>query len=604
MAPSRTFPIIVVIALAIFAPMGLMARAVPTVVGDVKNPASLFSQVMAAYKDNAQRAETPNVVRVRPGTYVIPAKPGQDTSATWSFSKDNALHDCTIDLTGVTLVFQGIDGTNLEFQDCRSAVFQGATVYKPLPSFTQGTIVKKDVLNPGHWYEDVQIDAGYLSDPAKLRDKPTVHLFDPKVTDRAGRPLWKAGPGGYSHPDKVLTTDTPGKIRLVYAAAMATDSAVGDRVVLRGIGGFSFTVSDCAHVTFSDLTLGNNGLYGIVEFRCVATRYLGCKITYGPLPPGATVPPIVATSADGLHSLYGNPGPDIENCVIEGTPDDSIAIHGGYGTIDQVLPGNVVMLGAKNFRGAQNFAAGDDMRIQGDQDGFYADARVTQAQQVADGWQYTLDKPLDLKPGYQVANPARCGHGYKIIGTVIRRNRARGMLLKADDGLVENNLIEDSSIAGIVVTPEADGGEAGYAHNVIIRGNIVRHTGYGENGPWNSEAGGITVMGNGPIGNQNITVENNVFDRVMGANLIIRDTDGIVVQKNRFVNAHTVDVQNGTHFGNDPSATIDILHSRHVTLATNTTDGLGPFGKSLVMVAPTATDVHGSDTGLKIGSSH
>ena len=211
---------------------------------------------------------------------------------------------------------------------------------------------------------------------------------------------------------------------------------------------------------------------------------------------------------------------------------------------------------------------------------------------------------MDLKPGYQVANPARCGHGYKIIGNVIRRNRARGMLLKADDGLVENNLVEDSSIAGIVVSPEADGGEAGYAHNVLIRGNTVRHTGYGENGPWNSQAGGITVKGDGPIGNQNITFENNVFDRVMGANLILRDTDGALVRNNHFLNTHTVDVQNGTQFGNDPASIIDILHSRRVTLLGNTAGGLGPYGKTALTIAPDVTDVRGSATGLKIAPTH
>ena len=109
------------------------------------------------------------------------------------------------------------------------------------------------------------------------------------------------------------------------------------------------------------------------------------------------------------------------------------------------------------------------MRIQGDKTGFYADAHVTQAAQVGGAWQYTLDAPLDLQPGYRVANPARCGHGYKIVGNIIRRNRARGMLLKADDGLVEHNLVEDSTIAGIVISPESDGNEAGYAHNVIVR---------------------------------------------------------------------------------------------------------------------------------------
>ena len=588
--------------------LALMPRAgaAAPAVGDVRNPAALFGQVMAACKANAQQAGVPNIVHVTPGTYLIPAKPGQNISAGWEFTGQNALHDCTIDLTGVTLVFQGIDGPNLEFAGCKNAVFRGATVYKQVPSFTQGTIVKKDTLDADHWYEDVQIDAGYLSDPALLKAAPTVHLFDPKITDKAGRPQWKAGVGGYSHAGQVLATATAGQIRLVYTAkAMETEPAAGDRVVLRGIGVFSFTVNNCTDMTFSNLTLENNGLYGIVEFGGVATKYLGCKITYGPPPPGATVPPIVATSADGLHSLYGNPGPDIENCVIEGTPDDCIAIHGAYGTIDQTLPGNVVVLGAKSFRNQQNFVPGDDMRIQGDTRGFYADARVLQAQPVAGGgWQYTLDRALDLQAGDEVANPARCGHGYKIIGCTIRRNRARGMLLKADDGLVEHNLVEDSTIAGIVVTPEDGGGEAGYAHNVVIRGNTIRHTGYAENGPWNSQAGGISVQGNGSIGNQNITVENNVFDRVLGANLIIRDTAGTAVRGNRFLHAHSADVQSGTQFGIDPSAIIDVLQSRAVTLTRNTTDGLGPFGKRLIAVAPDVTDIHGAETGLTLTSPH
>ena len=451
----------------------------------------------------------------------------------------------------MTLVFQGIDGTNLEFIGCTNAIFRGATVYKPIPSFTQGTIVKKDMLDADHWYEDVQIDAGYLSDPADLRAAPTVHLFDPEHPDKSGRPQWKAGEGGYSHASQVLKTNTPGMIRLVYAAkTMEATPAVGDRAVLRGIGGFSFIVSDCTDMTFSHLTLGNNGLYGIVEFRGVATRYLGCKITYGPPPPGATVPPVVATSADGLHSLYGNPGPDIENCVIEGTPDDCIAIHGGYGTIDQVLPGSVIRLGAANFRGARNFDIGDDMRIQGDRTGFYADARVTRVEKVTDGWQYTLDRPLDLQAGYRVANPARCGHGYKIIGNVIRRNRARGMLLKADDGLVENNMVEDSTIAGhrrVARIRRRGGGLRAQrprfaATSFGTRG--MRRTGRGTARRAGSpcRATAASAIRTSP---SRTTSWTGSSERTSSS----RDTEGIVVRRNRFLNTHTVDVQSGTHFG-------------------------------------------------------
>ncbi len=601
MTPQATFVLTGTLAVL----LAQSARAATLTVGDTKTPAALFGQIMAAVKQNAQSAATPNVVRVRPGKYVVPAKAGTNQSTTWSFTGDNALRDCVVDLSGVTLIFEGIDGTNLEFANCVHATFQGATVYKPVPSFTQGTIVKNGLLDDAHWFEDVQIDTGYLSDPALLAPRPTVHIFDPRIVGKDGRPAWKSGEGGYRHPGEVRKTDDADTLRLVYAAkTVPPESVAGDRAVLRGNGGFSFTVKDCDHMTFANLTLGNNGLYGIVEFGGKATRYLGCKITYGPPPPGATVLPIVSGTADGLHCLYGNPGPDIENCIIEGTPDDCIAIHGGYGTIDAVLPGNVLLLKATNFRGAQNWNVGDDMRVQGDKTGYYADARVVKVDKVPDGFQYTLDNAQSIQAGYKVANPARCGHGYKIIGCTIRRNRARGMLLKADDGLVEHNLVEDSTIAGIVVSPESEGGEAGYAHNVVIRGNTVRHTGYAENGPWNSVAGGISVQGNGSLGNQNIVVENNVFDRVIGANLILRDTDGMVVRGNRFLHAHTVDVQSGTHFGIDPTTIIDILQCRNVTLVHNTADGLGPFGKTLITVAPDVTALHGAQAGLQISSAH
>ena len=578
------------------------ARAATTLVGDTHDPAGLFAQICAAVKQG--QASAPNIVRVRPGTYVIPAKTDKTQSSTWSFVRENALQNCTIDLTGVTLLFEGIYGVNLEFDGCKNAAFQGATVYKPVPSFTQGTIVRNGMADAGHWFEDVQIDRGYLSDPALLSAKPTVHTFDPKIVDNNGRPAWKAGEGGYRHPDAVRKTDKPDTLRLVYAAkAVPPEAVVGDRAVLRGTGGFSFTVHNCDHVTFSGLTLGNNGLYGIVEFGGVATRYLGCKITYGPPPPGATVLPIVSGTADGLHCLYGNPGPDIENCTIEGTPDDCIAIHGAYGTIDAVLPGNVVLLKSTNFRGGQNWNAGDPVRIQGDKTGFYADAHVTHIEKVADGFQYTLDKTLPIEAGFFAANPLRCGHGYKIVNNIIRRNRARGMLLKADDGLVEHNLVEDSTIAGIVVSPESGANEAGYAHNVTVRGNTIRHTGYAENGPWNSVAGGITVSGNGSLGNQNIVVEQNVCDRVPGANLIVRDADGIVVRGNRFLHTHAVNVQSGTHFGLDPTATVNILHSKNVTLANNIADGLGPFGKSVLYVEDkTVQNLAGQKDGMKVNA--
>lgn len=569
-------------------------------VGSVDNPAALFGEIMAAYRQNALRPNTPNVVKVRPGTYVIPKSAPSDGGVFWNFSGANALHDCTVDLTGVTLVTQDWSRGNVQFNGCTNATFKGATIYEETPSFTQGTLTGVGMENAGHWYMDVQLDTGYLYKREDIRDKPTVHLFDGVLKDKQGRPAWKTNVG-YQHPDTVTAiAGSVGKYHLTLAGnAVPATLTAGDRIVFRGPAPFSFIVKDCKNVTFQNLKLGNNGLYGIVEFGCSGSVYDHVQITYGPPPPGATEAPIVATSADGLHSLYGDPGPTITNCVIEGTPDDCIAIHGRYDIIDQALPGGIVTI-----KGDQRFAQGDPMRIQEDKSGFYADTQVTHAQKAEGGWRYTLADAAGVVPGCHAANPQKCGHGYKIMETIVRRNRARGMLLKADDGLVKHCLVEDNTIAGIVVSPEAGAGEAGYAHNVSIIGNIIRHTGYAETWAGSNQAGALTITGNGSIGNKNITIASNTFENIGGANIEVQDTDGAVITGNRFIKAHQTDTDNGTRAGVDPHALISLSSSRNVRISGNTTEGQGPFGKTLVAVTPTATHVQGAADGVTVKPSH
>ncbi len=565
-------------------------------VGSVDNPTALFAEIMAAYKQNALHPASANIVKVRPGTYVIPKSAPTDGGVFWNFSGPNALRDCTVDLTGVTLVTQDWSRGNVQFNGCANATFKGATIYEETPSFTQGTVTAVGVEDTAHWYMDVQLDTGYVYKREDIRDKPTVHIFDGVLKDKNGRPAWKTNVG-YQHPDTVTAiAGSPSKYHLVLGgSAVPATLVAGDRIVFRGPAPFSFIVKDCKNVTFQNLKLGNNGLYGIVEFGCSGSVYDHVQITYGPSPPGATEPPIVATSADGLHSLYGDPGPTIINCVIEGTPDDCIAIHGRYDTIDQALPG-----GSVTIKGDQRFAAGDPMRIQEDKSGFYADTHVTAAQKIADGWQYTLADAAGVVPGCYVANPKKCGHGYKIVNTIVRRNRARGMLLKADDGLVKHCLVEDNTIAGIVVSPEAGAGEAGYAHTVSIIGNIIRHTGYAETWAGSNQAGALTITGNGSIGNRNITIASNTFENVAGANIEVQDADGVVITNNHFAKAHQTDTDNGSRAAIDPHSFISLSSSRNVKIAGNAADGLGKFGKALITVAPSATNVQGAADGIAI----
>ncbi|MBF0443392.1 MAG: hypothetical protein HQK54_15905 [Oligoflexales bacterium] len=88
-----------------------------------------------------------------------------------------------------------------------------------------------------------------------------------------------------------------------------------------------------------------------------------------------------------------------------------------------------------------------------------------------------LDKTLNASVGDRMANMNLIGSGYIVRNNIVRNRRARGMLLKANDGLVENNTVEGSTMPGISETPEYWWNESDYSHNVIIRnknGTMIR----------------------------------------------------------------------------------------------------------------------------------
>jgi hypothetical protein len=256
---------------------------------------------------------------------------------------------------------------------------------------------------------------------------------------------------------------------------------------------------------------------------------------------------------------------------------------------------------------AAAFDLGDEMRIQDGRKGFYLQSTVAAVERVPGGnaqkeaWKYTLDRAAGVQAGFQVSNPNRCGAGYTLINNIVRRNRARGMLLKADDAVINGNLVEDSTIAGIVLSPEGSQNDAGYVHTATISHNTIRHTGYAENGPDCPYAGGLTVTGDNAIGNRNITISGNTFDHILGPNLVLRYTDTARIEANRFENTHQVASDNGQNLGIDPHAVIWIGNCRNVTLSANTAHIVGPFEKALLTVdQKTVQGIAGDKDGLTL----
>lgn len=178
------------------------------------------------------------------------------------------------------------------------------------------------------------------------------------------------------------------------------------------------------------------------------------------------------------------------------------------------------------------------------------------------------------------------------------------MLLKADRGLVENNRVEQSSIAGIAIGPEPTGfAISGYPSDVVVRNNTVIDTGYirSRDARW----GAITVHVDpfleaaDAIGSRRITLENNVIRNVSGVNLYLDGIGDSSVRSNHFVRPNRLP---GVPDGTGPDTNCVVLIDRAaapVHLARTTVTGLGPANTNGLVRLSARSDVSGLPGGVR-----
>jgi Right handed beta helix region len=195
------------------------------------------------------------------------------------------------------------------------------------------------------------------------------------------------------------------------------------------------------------------------------------------------------------------------------------------------------------------------------------------------------------------------GNGYVLRGNTIRNHRARGMLLKAEDGLVENNLIDGSTISGIVLNPEIWWAEAGYSRRVTVRGNTIRRCGYAMTGTWTTQAGALTVYAAGPgpdaIGHDQLVIENNIFENNTGVNMLLDGLKNSRVSGNRFMQSQQEATRRGAQYV-DPGALIFIGRCDGLKLENNHTTKPGAAGTVFLKCSPQAKNVEGAEDGIKV----
>lgn len=554
---------------------------------------ALRAQILNAYNSGAPS------VTIAPGTYEIAASSGNVILPL------SGLTDFTINATDVHFVAKELKQV-VRLEDASNVTVNGLTVdYDPLP-FTQGTITRVSSSS-----FDVQIHDGYQM----ASGSPRVIAYDPSTR--------RVKDGTTTRYNVGLSNLGNRSVRISRGAQDAI--AVGDLVSLtvptqipHGI-----LVEDSTQVTLQDVTLHASTSFGIFERGGGSNSYNNIQVRPGPMPSGAIEPRLLSSNADGFHSKHTSVGPSISSAYITGQGDDGIAINTDFHLVGAESPSEL-QVGAKNSD--LNFQVGDRVRGYNRATGIVTEATVQSIVRDASldaglaalrdatlpaarssldtGYRVTLDQPLNVDPGDLISSPDRSGSGFEIRDSVIENHRARGMLLKAMDGLVENNTIDGSTIGGIVLLAEPYvWQEASFSENVVIRGNTILNTGRQFDDPFNP-AGAAIVVGTreGWVGrdHSNITIEDNVIGGNAGPGVILSQVEGVQVVSNHFVETHTLGTNSGVSNGVDPTALIWLDNAADVSLSGNTVRNPGPFLDNLVRASIDTSNLSGRDTGVRV----
>lgn len=533
-------------------------------VGDPKHPETLARQVQDAYDAGARR------IAVRPGMYLLPAVGHTSLSL-------HGWDHATLSGTGVTLILTDLawmhDGIDLDH--CTHVTVQGFLLSQSKVTAYQGRVIAQGKDDAGKPYCDWRPDTGYPVPPDTEKGflGGNVNIVD------AHTRLLKVGCG--DHYGVAAEPQPQGTFR----AHMGGDFRVGDWLVGRwGNAPFKVYLSESRNCTIKDITLMRNGFAPLREDGGGGNRYLRCVWALGPRPTGATEDPLVTNAADGMHMVGSSPGPDIEACVFRGVfLDDCIAIHGGFQAVTSASGRDLTLQG-----GAGSVRAGQPVRISNPH-GFFAQALVTAVKSGGhDTTLVTLDKDYGVPASAKLSNPQRDGAGFKIIGCRLGRTRSRGILAKADNGLIQNNAIDGCGMSAVSLGPEYSWGEADYVHAVRVKGNTIRGCGFG------GGDAAIFLHGDGAVGNKDIVIQGNRLLSNYQRDMDLQWTDGLAVIGN------TLTAPRPGLPDTPPRSPLRFADSRHITLTGNIVRNAAGYAPALVELGPDVSDfAHNDPSGIR-----
>jgi len=229
-----------------------------------------------------------------------------------------------------------------------------------------------------------------------------------------------------------------------------------------------------------DVILYHNGFTTIHENDGIGIVFDHVIWAPGPPPTGGTQVSMFCSGSDGSDCINDSVGPTYRNCQWLGLlDDDDIAIHGFFWKVVDASGDKVAFTDNTRYDGLI-LTVGQHLRVISNN--FFAQGTITRLKDDGQETTVTLDHDCHIPTGCYAYNPDACGAGYKIINCVLGSSRSRGIIAKADNGLIEGNSIYSAGVAAIKIGNDGLSGESGYGNNLVVRNNVINGNGQSTGG--------------------------------------------------------------------------------------------------------------------------
>lgn len=481
----------------------------------------------------------------------------------------SGLHGTVIDFNGSTIVcnkqMQAMNITN-----CENVVIKNFFLEYDPPTCTQGTIT---AINGSTW--DVTLHENYPTENIQLT-RTQVYDSETRELIRNFTTIWEGR----------QSLKWTGDHTLQLSGLSNSAVKAGDYVVLTVLpdqySAHAIYIGNCTNCKLENITVYDSNCFSFFESDCERTHYYRCKVTRKLNDPKYPQDRLRAGYADALHSKHAKVGPIIEECILEHSGDDCIAINGSFYPVykvdqdkktvfiltsesmaSKIKPKKNDNLMAVNNNGttrgknvitsistsyptsSERSACFNKLSTIRDQDKYTHGAKIVLAEWI-DG----------LAVGDMVYSNDRIGSGFKVLNNKVGHNRSRAILIKASDGEITGNTIEHSAMSAIAIAPEFYWLEAGCSQNLEIADNHISDCMYDASMTGSSQAAALAVVAEAPNGKlapcgtfTNISVHNNDLTDCPYPTILLNAINGGYFYDNTIDPAPSFTRRHGINFG-------------------------------------------------------